>query len=70
MQSVFGYTNSANFDEIIIVPPKFNRIWGADYMLMDSNSFPDNKGEADYSRVIDMFQNLWDAYTYRVFSGF
>jgi len=49
--------HSAN---VVISLPKYNRMWGIDYLLMDSNAFN------EYEKITDMFSNIWNAYKYRV----
>jgi len=46
--------------DITLSPPKHNRMWGVDYLLMDSNAFN------EYEKITDMFSNIWNAYKYRV----
>jgi hypothetical protein len=73
MQNISGIIDFENTDftkNMILVPPKYNRSWGADYLLMDSKSFMSGKGEADYVQIIDMFQKIWDMNGYRLFAGF
>jgi hypothetical protein len=73
MQNILGFIDLENTDFIKnmnIVPPKYNRSWGADYFLMDSKSFMSGKGEADYVQVVDMFQKIWDMNGYSLFAGF
>ena len=71
MQNILGLGNFENADileNMVIIPPKYNRSWGTDYILMDSKNFMSGKGEADYSQIVDMYQKIWDAYNYRLFS--
>jgi len=73
MQNILGNTDFESTDmkeNMVTIPPKYNRSWGADYILMDSKNFMSGKNEADYTQVIDMFQKIWDVYKYRLFSGF
>ena|GEM_PF-2854945 len=59
------------FDLIInieIIPPKYNKIWGPDYFLMDSKNFPGNKSPEEYEKIISMFMNIWNVVDYRVLS--
>ena len=44
----------------VISLPKYNRMWGVDYLLMDSKTFNENE------KITDMFCNIWNAYKYRV----
>jgi len=63
MQNILGNIDFENTDVIgnmINNPPKYNRSWGADYMLMDSKILMDGTGGADYVQIIDMFQKIWD----------
>jgi hypothetical protein len=52
-----------------VVPPKVNRVWGADYMLMDSNSFMGGMGEGQYTQVIGLYMNVWNVVEYGLFTG-
>jgi hypothetical protein len=73
MQNILGFADFENTDiteNMIIVPPKYNRSWGTDYILMDSKSFMGSTDGAGYLQVIDMFQKIWDVHNYRLFSGF
>jgi len=49
--------HSAGF---VISLPKHNRMWGVDYLLLDSKAFNENE------KITDMFCNIWDAYKYKV----
>jgi hypothetical protein len=51
----------------ILKSPKINRIWGTEYILMDSRTF---MGGTEYLQIIDMFQKLRDINNYHLFSGF
>jgi hypothetical protein len=73
MQNISGFTGFKNTDfteNMVIAPPKYNRSWGADYLLMDSRSFMGGKGGDDYAQIIDMFQKIWDVNGVRLFTGF
>jgi len=72
MQNISENTDFDTSDEesMNTIPPKYNRSWGTDYILMDSKNFMGKKNEADYTQVIDMFQKIWDMYEYRLFSVF
>jgi hypothetical protein len=70
MLGIIEYGNTDILKDFVFVPPKYNRMWGADYMLMDSKSFMGGKGGAGYEQVIDMFQKIWNVKNYRLFSGF
>jgi hypothetical protein len=73
MQNIVGKTDFESTEmkeNMVTIPPKYNRSWGTDYILMDSESFMGGKNEADYTQVIDMFQKIWDMYKYRLFSVF
>jgi len=73
MQNISENTDFEDTDineNMAAIPPKYNRSWGTDYILMDSKNFMSNKNEADYTQVIDMFQKIWDMYKYRLFSLF
>jgi hypothetical protein len=51
-------------------PPKYNRMWGSDFILMDGSSQFLGKaaGEA-YENVITLYSTLWDSYNYQLFSN-
>jgi hypothetical protein len=70
MLGIIEYGNADILKNFTFVPPKYNRMWGAAYMLMDSKSFMGGKGGADYEQVIDMFQKIWNVQNYRLLSGF
>jgi hypothetical protein len=73
VQNISGITSFENADiteDMIINPPKYNRSWGIDYILMDSKSFMGSTNGDGYIQVIDMFQKIWNEYNYRLFSVF
>jgi len=73
MQNISENTDFEDTDineNMAAIPPKYNRSWGTDYILMDSKNFMSNKGEPDYTQIIEMYQKLWDTYNYRLFSVF
>jgi hypothetical protein len=43
-------------------------MWGADYLLIDSNSFMGGIGGSEYENVIDMFVNIWNVNGSQVFT--
>ena len=51
------HDHSAGF---VISLPKHNRMWGVDYLLLDSKAFNENE------KITDMFINIWNAYKYKV----
>jgi hypothetical protein len=63
--------NSANKLQfnLIYTPPKHNRIWGTDYVLMDSSNFLGKTNGEEYEKIISMFSKLWSAYNYQLFSN-
>ena len=40
--------------------PKFNKIWGVDFMLMDSNTFMGSTNGSEYDKIIEMYVNIWN----------
>lgn len=46
---------------LVINQPKYNRIWGADYLLMDSNTFMGGIGGSGYEKIMEMFDSIWQA---------
>jgi hypothetical protein len=51
---------------VVISLPKYNRMWGVDYLLMDSKALMKETGENEYEKITDMFCNIWNSYEYRV----
>ena len=51
---------------IVMSPLKYNRMWGVDYLLMDSKAFMQEAGGNEYEKIADMFCNIWNSYEYRV----
>ena len=47
-----------------ISPVKYNRTWGADYLLMDSKGF-----EGQYDNFVDMYMNMWNTWGTKVFTN-
>ena len=41
-------------------PPKYNKIWGNEFMLMDSSTFMGGSDGSEYENVIEMFVNIWN----------
>jgi len=54
------------FSNFIISLPKYNRMWGVDYLLMNSVNFLKETGGNEYENITDMFCNIWNTYKYRV----
>jgi len=50
-------------------PPKYNRMWGADYTLMDNNTFFGRSNGEWYESIVKMYSNLWNVYQYQVFNN-
>jgi hypothetical protein len=70
ISGITGFENEKKKKNVIINPPKYNRSWGIDYILMDSKSFMGSKNGDGYIQVIEMFQKIWDVHNYRLFSVF
>ena len=51
------------------MPPKNNQLWGADYMLMDSNAFLGSVDDEKYDRIIDMFMKIWNVKEYALLNN-
>ena len=47
-------------ENLIYLPQKYNKVWGSEYILMDSNTFMGGKDGSQYEAVIDMYMNLWN----------
>jgi len=43
---------------LVVLPPKFNKMWGCEYMLMDSNRFMGGTNGTEYDAVIDLLVNI------------
>jgi hypothetical protein len=50
-------------------PPKYNRMWGRDYVLMDSKSFMGGISEEGYNNIVNLYSGLWNSYRYQVFNN-
>jgi hypothetical protein len=70
ISEITGFENADITEDVIITPPKYNRSWGIDYILMDSKSFMGGTNGDGYVQVIEMFQKIWDVHNYRLFSVF
>jgi hypothetical protein len=70
MLGIVEYENNGVENEIIFLKPNYNRMWGVDYLLMDSNTFMGGVGGGDYDEVIDMFQKMWNVQSYKLFLNF
>jgi hypothetical protein len=53
----------------VFAPPKFNRIWGLDFLLMDSKTFMGGKNKEEYDKIINIFSNVWNMNEYRLFDN-
>jgi len=42
----------------VIEPQKFNRIWGEDFFLLDSNNFMGGTDGSEYENVIEIFVKI------------
>jgi hypothetical protein len=60
MLEIIDHGNINLLFNIINVPQKCNKMWGAEYILMDSNTFMGGTGPAEYESIIDMFMNIWN----------
>jgi len=63
---LINHENPEHFANIIISLPKYNRMWGVDYLLMDSSALKKETGGNQYENITDMFCNIWNVYKYRV----
>ena len=70
MIGIAGIEKSDYFQMIVVKEPKYNRMWGADYLLMDSNSFMGRIGGSGYENVIEMFDNMWKVNGYNLLTNF
>jgi len=60
MINAFIYADDDDVGGIVVIPPKYNRCWGADYMFMDSNSFMGGKDGSGYAQTIDSLQKIYE----------
>ena len=73
MNNPLGIIELGNADypvSVVFDQPKCNRMWGADYLFMDGNSFLGGIEGAGYAQMIDILQKIWDGQNYRLFSEF
>ena len=64
-QNMLETIEHENFDILVnveVVRPRHNKIWGVDFILMDSKNFMGN-GE-EYEKIISMFMNIWNTTLY------
>lgn len=54
----FIKTEHINFEPAEL--PKYNKIWGNDFMLMDSDTFMGGADGSGYENIIDIFINIWN----------
>jgi hypothetical protein len=51
MFEIVEYGNINLWENLIVIPPKCNKIWGSEYSLMDSKNL-------EYEPIIDMFVKI------------
>jgi hypothetical protein len=69
MLGLFEYENNQMIHPFLVIPQNINRMWGSDFMIMDSHSIKGGIGGFDYENMSDMFQNMWNVYGQRLFCG-
>jgi hypothetical protein len=55
---------------VIHASQKCNRIWGPEYLLMDSRTLMGSIEGEEYKNVISIFENIWNMYEYGIFAKF
>ena len=58
MTGINDFENSECMPIVAISPINFNRIWGNEYLLMDSNTFMGGNNGSAYESIIEMFVNI------------
>jgi len=53
-------------ENVTFAPLKCNKMWGCEYLLMDSNALGGIDGSM-YDPIIDMYMNIWNLYDRRHF---
>jgi hypothetical protein len=66
MLNLINQENPKHSAGFIMPLPKYNRMWGVDYLLMNSANFLKETSGNEYENITDMFCNIWNAYKYRV----
>lgn len=66
MMEILNHEKSEIIPNMVSSVPSYNRIWGMDYLFMDSKTFFGNTGEERYDNLISMFNNIWKAHEYRL----
>ena len=49
-------------ENVIFSPQKYNKLWGCEYLLMDSNTFMGGVDISVYDPIIEMYMNVWNLY--------
>ena len=77
MLEIINQENGDLLVNVELVPPKYNLIWGTDYILMDSKNFKHvsagkcaNTSGEEYETIISMFNNIWNTWEYRLLNKF
>ena len=52
-------------NNVIFKSQKINRIWGTEYMLMDSKTFMGGADGSEYENIIEIFVNIWNSNNYK-----
>ena len=58
MQEIINLGNIFLWNNMLYVPEKYNRMWGVEYILMDSKHFMGGSEGTGYETIIDMFLNI------------
>jgi len=58
MLEIVEHGNINLWNNLFVLPPKYNKMWGCEYMLMDSNNFMGGTDGTEYDAVIDMLVNI------------
>jgi len=66
MPEILNQERTEFIPNMVSALPCYNRFWGAEYMLMDSNSFLGKTGDERYDNLISIFNNIWKTYEYRL----
>jgi hypothetical protein len=55
MEGLINYQNEGILKELALMPDACNKLWGAEYFMMDSPGFMGKKNGEQYNIIADMF---------------
>ena len=60
MVSIKDFEKSEYINFVVINPKNSNRMWGNEFLLIDSNTFMGGTGGSAYESIIEMFVKIWN----------